>query len=173
VSYSEIEGVPLAEVGKVKLCLRNEFMLINTLQVYRAHGNSKPVCFGVDSLEGSYWLLAVIQAKLALSFQINIGNERPEPDTVTGTLFKRSMFGKWKLHRASCATLPSNRHVRLSDEYTALGPTSEVWTRFELVEVDGIECLVVKLWGAVGKKELAVPLGQLALWVRALCTLLN
>lgn len=74
VSYLDIESIRLSEVGKVKLCLRNEYMLINTLQIYNAQGNSKPVCFGVDQTEASLWLLAVIQAKLILSFQINIGN---------------------------------------------------------------------------------------------------
>lgn len=34
LSYSEIEKIPLAEVCKVKLCMRNEFMLIKTLQIY-------------------------------------------------------------------------------------------------------------------------------------------
>lgn len=74
LTYSYIESIPLGEVSKVKLCLRNEFMLINTLQIYTSQSNSKPVCFGVDPTEASLWLLGVIQTKLILTFQINIGN---------------------------------------------------------------------------------------------------
>lgn len=130
VSYLDIESIRLSEVGKVKLCLRNEYMLINTLQIYNAQGNNKPVCFGVDQTEASLWLLAVIQAKLILSFQINIGNERPQKETVDGILFKRSVMGKWKQLQASCCTLFPNRYLKLSDEYTSLSSTSEIWTRF-------------------------------------------
>lgn len=130
LSFSHIESIPLAEVGKVKLCQRNEFMLINTLQIYNAQTSAKPVCFGVDPTEACLWLVGIIHAKLILSFQINVGNERPYQETVSGVLFKRSVLGKWKRHQATCSTLPLNRYFRLSDEYTSLGSTSEIWTRF-------------------------------------------
>jgi hypothetical protein len=77
LSFSHIESIPLAEVGKAKLCQRNQFMLINTIQIYNSQSNAKPVCFGVDQNEACLWLLGIIQAKLIIAFQINIGNERP------------------------------------------------------------------------------------------------
>lgn len=69
--------------------------------------------------------------------------------------------------------MPPNKHLKLSDEYSVISSTTEVWTRFEKVEVKGMECLVIKLWGTLGKKELAIPLAQLALWLRAICSLLS
>ena len=100
-------------------------MLINNLQIYKAQGNNKPVCFGVDQAEAvRLWLLAVIQGKLIHSFKINIGNERPQKETVDGILFKRSVMGKWKQLHASCCTLSADKYLKLSDEYTSLSSTS-------------------------------------------------
>jgi hypothetical protein len=124
LSYSEIEGIPLSEVCKVKLCQRNEFMFINTLQIYSSHSESKPVCLGVDSVEASQWLISLITAKLILAHSIRIGNQQSLPEKVNGVLFKRSVLGKWKKHQATCTTISPNKCLRLEDEYSVISSTT-------------------------------------------------
>jgi hypothetical protein len=73
-------------------------MLINTLQIYSSHNESKPICLGVNQSEGSEWFLKVIQAKLVQKDRIRIVDSRPVQPLVTGTLFKKATFGKRRRH---------------------------------------------------------------------------
>ena len=101
VSYSQVESIPLTEVSKLKLCYRNDYMLINTLQVYSSHHDAKPVCLGVDQKEAALWFLNIIEAKLAIKDKIRVVDDRRDTEPqLTGVLYKKGTFGSWKKHTA-------------------------------------------------------------------------
>ena len=49
LSYRDLEGLPIRELQKVKLCFRNEFVLMRTLQLYMGSNEHHPVLLGLDS----------------------------------------------------------------------------------------------------------------------------
>lgn len=141
-----------------------------TLQIYRKHNEDKPICIGLDKVESLPWFLRSIQAKLAVEHSFKMAESCNIFPKATGYLYKKSAFGKWKIHKASFNA--SHPKCLKLEELTGINSTSEIWTRFEFLH-EGVPCLVMKLWGALGKKELAIPLPQLTMWLTALCSLLG
>jgi hypothetical protein len=66
ISYGQIDGISILEITKLKLCFKDDLILMATLQIYRKQNEDKPICIGLDKVESLPWFLRSIQAKLAV-----------------------------------------------------------------------------------------------------------